>query len=163
MGVKLDIPIIIGGASSEDSYEGEFSTRRTIIWTINFSLKGFIYPDIKKGGKIIKSIDIAFRQQPEDEFASSELNKLVLESSTNFSESYLRLDTEDLNEKSSDFIVFEDSNINLGRNNIISKIKITPEGGSEQFIEPGDDFTANTQITVFNPPVDYNDENGEFS
>ena len=163
MGVKLDIPIIIGGASSEDSYEGEFSTRRTIIWTINFSLKGFIYPDIKKGGKIIKSIDIAFRQQPEDEFASSELNKLVLESSTNFSESYLRLDTQDLNEKSSDFIVFEDSNINLGRNNIISKIKITPEGGSEQFIEPGDDFTANTQITVFNPPVDYNDENGEFS
>ena len=62
MGLSIDIPIIIQSATSEDSYEGEFSARRTIIWTISFMMKGFIYPDIKSGQSIIKTIEVAFKE-----------------------------------------------------------------------------------------------------
>ena len=62
MGLSIDIPIVIQSATSEDSYEGEFSARRTIIWTISFMMKGFIYPDIKTGQSIIKKIEVAFKE-----------------------------------------------------------------------------------------------------
>lgn len=148
MGIKLDVPIIINGASSEDSYEGDLSARRTIVWTVGFTLKGFIYPSIKTGQNIIKSIDVAFRLMDDSSTADSELNKLVLESSTNYSESFVRLET-------GDHFLLETSDTKLGLDNIISKITITPEGGKNVEINIGDSFDANTQITIFNPSVDY--------
>ena len=45
---------------------------------------------------------------------------------------------------------------------IISKITIVPEGGANTYITPGDDFDANTTITFYSPPVDYNDATGTY-
>ena len=45
MGIKTDIPVVLTGTSVEDNYEGDYATRRSIIWTLSFLLKGFIYPD----------------------------------------------------------------------------------------------------------------------
>ena len=56
----------------------------------------------------------------------------------------------------------EDSTTELGQDNIISKITIVPEGGSNTYITPGDDFDANTTITVYNPPVNYNEATGTY-
>ena len=39
MNIKPDITIILNGVSLEDSYEGELSLRREIIWTLNFQIK----------------------------------------------------------------------------------------------------------------------------
>ena len=47
MNLKLDVPIILNGASLDDTYDSDFETRRTLIWTIDFFVKCFIYPDIK--------------------------------------------------------------------------------------------------------------------
>ena len=60
MGIKTDVPIILNSADMSDEYEGELATRRTIIWTLSFLLKGQIYPDIKSG-TIIKTIEVNFR------------------------------------------------------------------------------------------------------
>jgi len=154
MGIKLDIPIVIQSATSEDSYEGEFSARRTIIWTISFMMKGFIYPDIKSGQSIIKTIEVAFKEI--DPHVPMLTNcELLMEDSTPFAKNQLLLET-------SDFFLTEDSVTELGFDNIISKITIVPEGGANTYITPGDDFEANTTITVYNPPVDYDASTGTY-
>ena len=43
LGIKLDIPIVLNAVSSEDSYEGNFEERRSIVWTLSFTMKGYIF------------------------------------------------------------------------------------------------------------------------
>jgi len=52
--VKLDIPIVLNNISYSDTYEGDFISRRAIIWTLNFTVRGYLFgPVTKNGGKII--------------------------------------------------------------------------------------------------------------
>ncbi len=60
MNIKADIPITLNSADVADEYEGDLSTRRTITWTLSFTLKGFIYPNISSG-QVIKTIEVNFR------------------------------------------------------------------------------------------------------
>ena len=55
MTVKMDIPLVLNSVTSEDSYEGDFATRRSIIWTLSFIMKGFLYPSVSDNAKIITS------------------------------------------------------------------------------------------------------------
>lgn len=57
--VKMDIPVIIGSVSSEDSYEGEVSERRMLIWTLNFTMKGYIFGPVRKS-EVIKLANVNF-------------------------------------------------------------------------------------------------------
>jgi hypothetical protein len=53
----MDIPILLNNIQYSDTYDGQFKERRAIIWTIDFTLKGYIYGPVKKGGliKFVKS------------------------------------------------------------------------------------------------------------
>ena len=57
--VIMDIPIILNDISYSDNYDGQFQKRRAIIWTLDLTLKGYIYGPVKKGG-IIKFINLDF-------------------------------------------------------------------------------------------------------
>lgn len=57
--VKMDIPVIIGNVSSEDTYEGEVSERRMIIWTLSFTMKGYIFGPVRKS-EVIKLANVNF-------------------------------------------------------------------------------------------------------
>ena len=59
-----DIPIVLNSISSQDQYEGSFEQRRALIWTLNFTLKGWLYGPSKKS-KLIKHAETVFRF-PED-------------------------------------------------------------------------------------------------
>lgn len=39
----VDIPILLTSVSQEDTYDGDFQTRRALIWTLNFTLKGYYF------------------------------------------------------------------------------------------------------------------------
>jgi hypothetical protein len=52
MDVTMDIPIILNSISQEDSYDGNFTERRALIWILDFTLKGYIYGPIKTGAII---------------------------------------------------------------------------------------------------------------
>ena len=60
MNIKADVPITLNSADVADEYEGDLTARRTITWTLSFTLKGFIYPNVTSG-EIIKSIEVNFR------------------------------------------------------------------------------------------------------
>lgn len=46
--VKLDIPVYIRSVRSEDDYEGAADGTRTIIWVLDFTMKGYLFGPVKK-------------------------------------------------------------------------------------------------------------------
>jgi hypothetical protein len=61
IGLKYDIPIILNSVSNEVDYEGDFSTTRLIIWNLEFTLKGYLFPPVKGGSKVIHSANTNIR------------------------------------------------------------------------------------------------------
>jgi len=57
MGIKRDIPIILNSVATEDTYEGDFLTRRALIHTLTFTVKGHIYGRTGDQG-IIREVDV---------------------------------------------------------------------------------------------------------
>lgn len=53
MNIKHDIPIILNNVKLDDVYDGDFTTRRSMIWTLDFTLKGYLYGPVKTT-KVIK-------------------------------------------------------------------------------------------------------------
>jgi hypothetical protein len=46
MNIQLDHPVVLNDISKEDIYDGEFEQRRAIIWTLNFTINGFMFGPI---------------------------------------------------------------------------------------------------------------------
>lgn len=46
MNVSKDIPIVLRNVEIKDEYDGNFENRRAIIWTLSFTVKGYIYGPI---------------------------------------------------------------------------------------------------------------------
>jgi hypothetical protein len=44
--LKKEIPIVLNGVSSEDSWDGDLKERRVITWTMNFTAKAYLYPPV---------------------------------------------------------------------------------------------------------------------
>lgn len=57
--VKLDIPVIIKNVTSEDTYEGDASVSRTIIWTLGFTMKTYLFGPVRKS-EVIKLANTNF-------------------------------------------------------------------------------------------------------
>tara|TARA_B110000902_G_scaffold220087_1_gene254813 strand:- start:517 stop:1869 length:1353 start_codon:yes stop_codon:yes gene_type:complete len=91
MGIKADIPIVLNSSSVADEYEGDLATRRTITWTLSFTLKGYIYPDIKSSS-IIKTVEVNFRI-PATAVTTLDLsNYILMESSSSSAPVYIQTD-----------------------------------------------------------------------
>ena len=59
MGINMNIPIILNSVQLNDSYDGNFTQRRAMIWTLNFVLKGYLYGPVKTS-KVIKFANTEF-------------------------------------------------------------------------------------------------------
>jgi hypothetical protein len=44
---KVDVPIYLNSVSTEEDYEGDFTTRRSIIFTLNFTMKTYLFGPTK--------------------------------------------------------------------------------------------------------------------
>lgn len=56
LNIKNDLPIILDSIQYDDQYEGEYAARRSIIWTLNFTMKLNFYGPVNKQGIIKKVI-----------------------------------------------------------------------------------------------------------
>ena len=52
MDFTADIPVILNNVSVQDDYEGDFVTRRSLIWTLNFTMKAYVFGPVRKSGVI---------------------------------------------------------------------------------------------------------------
>jgi len=53
--IKRDIPIILNSVNYEDTYNGEFTQRRAVIYTLSFTAKTYLYGPMSKQG-VIKTV-----------------------------------------------------------------------------------------------------------
>jgi hypothetical protein len=59
IGEKRDIPIILDSISFQDDYEGDFSTRRAIIYTLQFTAKTYLFGAIAETAEgLIKKVQV---------------------------------------------------------------------------------------------------------
>ena len=56
---SFDLPIILNSVTTEDLYEGDYVERQTILYTLNFTLKGYFFGP-EKTKKVIKFVDAGF-------------------------------------------------------------------------------------------------------
>ena len=57
MGITRDIPIVLNSIGYEDSYDGEFTTRRALIYTLSFTTKFYLYGPVTSA-KVIKTVQV---------------------------------------------------------------------------------------------------------
>ena len=57
MGIKRDVPIILESISYEDNYQGDFETRRALIYTLDFSVKFYLYGPVTSSS-VIKTVQV---------------------------------------------------------------------------------------------------------
>jgi hypothetical protein len=60
IGEKRDIPITISNISMQDDYEGDFTTRRALIYTLRFTAKTYLFGPVSSGATndIIKKVSL---------------------------------------------------------------------------------------------------------
>ena len=57
MGIKRDVPIILNSIAYEDEYQGDFTTRRALIYTLSFTAKFYLYGPVTSS-KVIKTVQV---------------------------------------------------------------------------------------------------------
>lgn len=57
----FDVPIVLNSVNVDDMYEADFETRRSIMWTLGFTMKGYYFGPIRSKN-VIKFMDIRLFQ-----------------------------------------------------------------------------------------------------
>lgn len=52
MNFTVDVPVVLNSVNVEDDYEGNFETRRSLIWTLDFTMKAYVFGPVRKSGII---------------------------------------------------------------------------------------------------------------
>ena len=151
MNVKPDITIILNSTTVEDSYEGDFTARREIIWSFTFQLKGYIYPDVKSGS-VTKSVIVNLRMPAQEDDV---VEYIILEDSSDFSINYLLLDADAGSPTATGLMKFitEASSTGTGAAGIKSRLTVTPGPGD---VTANDDFGYTETFEYFNDNIDVN-------
>jgi hypothetical protein len=149
MNVKPDISIILNSTTVEDSYEGDFTARREILWSFTFQLKGYIYPDVKSGS-VTKSVIVSLRMPAEEPDIPE---YIILEDSTDFSVNYLILNADAGSPDATGIMKFitETSSTGTGAAGIKSRLTVTPGPGD---VTANDDFGYTETFKYFNDNID---------
>jgi len=63
----LDLPLVLNSVSVEDLYEADFETRRSLLWTLSFTMKAWFFGPTRQR-KQIKFVDV--RMYPQMQIAS---------------------------------------------------------------------------------------------
>lgn len=75
MGISMDIPTILNSVDIEDSYEGDFLSRRALIWNLNFTMKGYLYGPTSTSGVITRAqVDL----HPNTAITTSRTSRVVI-------------------------------------------------------------------------------------
>jgi hypothetical protein len=76
MNVTMDIPVVLNRVNLDDVYEGDFKERRSMVWTLDFTLKGYLYGPVKST-KIIKFANTEFFIAKDDPITANSSNPVA--------------------------------------------------------------------------------------
>ena len=124
MSIKHDIPLILNSVTSEDTYEGDFATRRSIIWTLSFTMKGFLYPNIVDNAKVITDVTVDTHLM--SEAAAIEPIYIISEDSTPYSVNNLILNNHEIDDATRIRILSEESKDASTAGATVSRTNVVP-------------------------------------
>ncbi len=65
IGEKKDVPIVLNSINFTDDYEGDFSGRRILIYTLSFTAKTYLFGSLdQSGGGLIKKVQVDYHTSP---------------------------------------------------------------------------------------------------
>ncbi len=124
MTVKMDIPLVLNSVTSEDSYEGDFATRRSIIWTLSFIMKGFLYPSVTDNAKIITSSTVDTHLM--SAATAADPIYIVAEDSTPYAQNYMILNKHEIDDATRIRILSEASEDASSAGQTVSRTTVEP-------------------------------------
>ena len=150
MNIAPDVTMVLGGVTIEDNYEGDFQATREIIWTLTFTMKGYIYPDVKTGS-VVKTVIVNLRMPGDSEIPPAEY--IILEDSTTLTTNYLLLNADAGSPDATGTmkVLNESSSESVGAAGIKSRYTVTP-GPSDATANDDFGFTETTEF--FNDNID---------
>jgi hypothetical protein len=78
IGEKKDIPIVLDSISFTDDYEGDFSTRRILIYTLNFTAKTYLFgPIADSTDGLIRKVQVDYYNSTDTSTAKREMRYTV--------------------------------------------------------------------------------------
>lgn len=77
--LNLDVPIELLSVASDDTYEGDFDTRRVISWDLAFNVKGYLFGPITKAKYITDAVVRLNEEQKHSTFST-----IILTGNTEF-------------------------------------------------------------------------------
>ncbi len=124
MSIKMDVPLVLNSVASEDSYEGDFATRRSIIWTLSFVMKGFLYPSITDNAKVITSsvVDTHIMSAA----TAADPIYIVAEDSTPYAKNYMILNKHEIDDATRIRILSEASEEASSAGQTVSRTTVEP-------------------------------------
>ena len=125
MDVKMDIPLVLSGVSSEDTYDGDFATRRSIIWTLNFSMKGYLYPNVVDNAKVITSSVVDTHLM--SEAVAAEPIYIITEDSSIYSRNFLVLDSHEIDKSTRIRLLSEESAEASTAGATVARVTVAPD------------------------------------
>ena len=154
MNIAPDVTMVMNGVTIEDNYEGDFQATREIIWTLTFTMKGYIYPDVKTGS-VVKTVIVNLRIPGANEIPPAEY--IILEDSTTLTTNYLLLnaDAGSPNATGTMKVLNESSSEAVGAAGIKTRYTVTP-GPSDATANDDFGFTETTEFfddNIDNDPV----------
>ena len=78
IGEKRDIPVVLDNVSFTDDYEGDFSTRRILIYTFNFTAKTYLFgPIADTSDGLIRKVQVDYYTGTDTQTAKREMRYTV--------------------------------------------------------------------------------------
>ena len=150
MNIAPDVTMVLNGVTIEDNYQGDFQSTREIIWTLTFTMKGYVYPDVKTGS-VVKTVIVNLRMPGDSEIPPAEY--IILEDSTTLTTNYLLLnaDAGSPNATGTMKVLNESSSAAVGAAGIKSRYTVTPGPGDAT---ANDDFGFTETMEFFNDNID---------
>jgi hypothetical protein len=79
IGEKKDIPIVLDSINFQDDYEGDFSTRRALIYTLQFTAKTYLFgPIAESTDGLIRKVQVDYHNDTDIQTAKREMRYTVV-------------------------------------------------------------------------------------
>ena len=124
MSEKRDIPLILNSVTSEDTYEGDFASRRSIIWTLSFLMKGFLYPNVADNAKVITDVTVDSHLMGA---VAADPEYIVMEDSTPYGRNFMVLDSHEIDVATRIRVLNESSDEAIAAGATVSRTNVVPK------------------------------------
>ena len=152
IGEKRDIPIVLDNISFQDDYEGDYSTRRALIYTLNFTAKTYLFgPIADTPDGLIKKVQVDYHSSVETETSRRQLRyTAVPKAMKDYNDDNTAILKADITKTKTRLAITDSSSLTVGNRIIIDieimKIKEIPDGSTIVVNRGYDGSTSATHI-----------------